>query len=70
MVLPNVKMAAPYDFAVSILIIHEDTNYNIYSNCLPTMSNTAQLFASTAEHVNMAQLFAIIAQLLAIIAKH
>ena len=47
--LPNVKMAAPYVYAVSI-IITDPWGYQLYSNCLPTMLNTAQLFASTAEH--------------------
>ena len=63
--LPNVKMAAPYVYAVSIIIIHEDTNYIqtgcqqcwTLPNCLPAL-------------LNMAQLFAIIAQLLATIVKH
>ena len=63
--LPNVKMAAPYIYAVSIIIIHEDTNYIqtvcqqcwTPPNCLPAL-------------LNMAQLFAIIAQLLATIVKH
>ena len=55
----------PYAFGVSIIIIHEDTNYiqtvcqqcQTPPNCLPAM-------------LNMAQLFAIIAQLLATIVKH
>ena len=41
--LPNMKMAAPYDFVMSIIIIHEDTNYiptvcqqcRTLLNCLP-----------------------------------
>ena len=54
-----------FGFPVSIIIIHEDTNYiqtvcqqcRTPPNCLPAL-------------LNMAQLFAIIAQLLAIIAEH